>query len=180
MTTRSVGSGRAWSCIVGSIMRWLCTLCVLLIVTCSSHGQALKSASCGQDGILQLVYDDGTTRQQSKEPLQVGCDSVVLAAGKDTVGWSVLVENCCTSYPIASSVVILSRGRKRVFAAEQMVWRWKFISSAQSFAMLSGPVHGNAAQATLYDIQSGRRLATWNGSGNPPLWAVEWKPDFGR
>lgn len=102
-------------------MRWFFTLFVFLILARSSHSQALKSAHCGQDGTLQLAYDDGTTRQQPKEPLQVGCDSVVIAADNSTVGWSVLVENCCTSYPIASSVVILSHGRKRVFATEQMV-----------------------------------------------------------
>jgi hypothetical protein len=167
------------SAIVGSIMHWLWTVGMLLIGTYSSHSQTVKRAHCGNDGILQLVYADGKAKQQPKEPLQVGCDNVTVADDKNTVGWSVLVENCCTSYPIPTSVAVLSHGRKRVFSAEQMVWRWKFVGGTRKLAILSGPVHGDAAQATLYDIQSGRRLATWNGSGGPPSWASDWKPDFG-
>ena len=162
-----------------SIMKWLCTVGVLLIATYTSHSQTIKSAHCGDDGTLQVVYDDGTTKQQPREDLQVGCDNATIAGDKDTVGWSVLVTNCCTSYPIATSVAVLSRGRTRVFSAKQMVWRWKFVSDAKRLAVLSGPVHGNAVQATLYDIRSGRRLATWNGRGQSPSWASSWKQDFG-
>lgn len=161
-------------------MRWLYTVGVfLLIAACSSPSQTIKSAYCGDDGILQTVYEDGTTKPQPKEHLQVGCDNATVADDKETVGWSVLVANCCTSYPIPTSVAVLSHGRKRVFSAEQMVWQWRFVRGAKRLALLSGPVHGNAVLATLYDVRSGRQLATWNGGGEAPSWASSWKPEFG-
>lgn len=161
-------------------MRWLYTVGVfLLIATCASPGQTIKSAYCGDDGILQTVYEDGTTKPQPKEHLQVGCDNATVADDKETVGWSVLVGNCCTSYPVPTSVAVLSHGRKRVFSVEQMVWQWRFVSGAKRLALLSGPVHGNAVKATLYDVRSGRLLATWDGGGEAPSWASGWKPEFG-
>ncbi|RSL18722.1 hypothetical protein EDE15_4321 [Edaphobacter aggregans] len=161
-------------------MRRLFTVGVfLLIATCASPCQKIKRAYCGGDATLQVVYVDGTTKSLPREPMQVGCDGVTVADDKHTVGWSVLVANCCTSYPIPVAVAVLRDGRKQVFSAEQMVWRWRFISGAKKLAMLSGPVHGNAGQATLYDIRSGQQLATWNGSGESPGWTSGWEPEFG-
>jgi hypothetical protein len=161
------------------MLRRLWTVGMLLIATCACCSKTIKRAYCGEDRMLHLVYADGRTKQQPKESLQVGCDNVTVADDRNTVGWSVLVENCCTSYPIPTSVAVLSHERKRVFSAQQMVWRWKFVGASRRLAMLSGPVHGEAAKATLYDIQSGRPLANWDGSGDPPSWASDWKPDFG-
>ncbi len=161
------------------MMRWLCTIGVLVISVSVCHGQTIKHAECEANGTLQLIYADGTTKQQPKEPRQVGCDSATVADDRSTVGWSVLFENCCTSYPVALSVAVLNHGRQRIFRAEQAVWAWRFVSGGKRLAMLSGPVHGNAVKAILYDVQSGRRLATWDGSGEPPVWATHWKKDFG-
>ena len=160
-------------------MRWLYTVSVsFLLVTCTSFGQTIKRASCGKDGALLIVYEDGTTKRQPREHLQVGCDEATVAGDRQTVGWSVLVANCCTSYPIATSVAVLSRGRKRVFTGEQMVGDWKFVGGSEKVALLWGPVHGNAAKATLYDVRSGRQLVTWNGTGESPAWAFGWKGKF--
>ena len=159
--------------------RWLYTVGVLTITVSVCHGQTIKHAECKTNGNLQVIYDDGTTKQQPKEHHQVGCDSVMIADDRKTVGWSVLVDNCCTSYPVALSVAVLSQERKRVFWAEQMVWEWKFVDGARKLAILSGPVHGSAAEALLYDVRSGRRIAIWNGSGEPPSWASSWKDEFG-
>ncbi len=143
-----------------------------------SHGQAIKRAYCGDDATLHVIYADGKTKLLSKEPLQVACDSVTVASDEHTVGWSILVANCCTSYPIATSVAVLHNDRKRIFSGDQMIWRWQFVGDAKKLAILSGPVHGNASAATLYDIRSGRQLAKWNGDGVAPLWASGWKQEF--
>ena len=170
---------RIIAAIVIRMMRWLCTVGILMISASVCHGQMIKHAECETNGTLQLVYDNGTIKEQPKEPHQVGCDSATIADDRKTVGWSVLVENCCTSYPIPLSVAVVSHGRRRIFCADQMVWAWSFVSVARRLAILSGPVHGNAGEAILYDVQSGHRLASWNGSGKAPSWAFNWKEEFG-
>ena len=160
-------------------MRWLFTLgAFLLLAPSASHGQAIKRAYCGADATLHIVYVDGTKSSQHKEPSQVACDHIVVASDGHTVGWSVLEPNCCTSYPIPLSVAVLHNGRKRVIPADQMVWEWHFVGNAAKLAILSGPVHGNAALATLYDLRSGRKLVTWTGDGTPPTWASGWEEDL--
>ncbi len=161
-------------------MQWhSMALALLCTVPCAIRAQTVTRAYCTDDGTLQMVFEDGTTKPQPKEPLQVGCDNATVGDDRRTVGWSVLVVNCCTSYPIANSVAVLSHGQKRVFSTDQMVWRWRFDGGAKRLALLSGPVHGNATKAILYDLQSGRKLATWNGKGTSPTWASGWKQEFG-
>ncbi len=54
-------------------MRWLCISGVFLLAgTCPSDYKAIKRAYCGEDGTLQAVYDDGTTKPQPKEHLRLG------------------------------------------------------------------------------------------------------------
>lgn len=161
------------------MMRWLATLGVLAVPAYRSYCQTIKGAECGKSGNAQRIYADGKTKQQPKESGQVGCDHVVIADDRQTAGWSVLIDSCCTSYPIPLSVVVINHGRKRVFWPEQTVWEWTFVSGGRKLALLSGPVHGGAANAILYDVRSGRRLTTWNGGGHPPTWASGWKDEFG-
>lgn len=47
--------------------RSLCTFGVLLTWASVCYGHTIKHADCGTNGTLQLVYDDGTTKQQPKE-----------------------------------------------------------------------------------------------------------------
>ncbi len=151
----------------------------LLTAFVSMRAQTVTRAYCADDGTVHMVYGDGTETPQPKEPLQVRCDSATIADDRETVGWSVLVDNCCTSYPIAQSVAVLSHGQKPLYSTNQMVWRWRFTRGANRLALLSGPVHGNASEAILYDVPTGRRLATWNGRGRSPAWASGWKQEFG-
>ena len=41
----------------------------------------------------------------------------------------------------------------------QMVWEWRFVGEGKRVAVLSGPVHGDAAVAGLYNTDNGRVLA---------------------
>ena len=155
----------------------------LLLAACESRCQTVKSAVCAGDASVHVLYVDGSEEVEPKEALQVGCDKVVVAGNAHAVGWSVLVANCCTSYPIATSVAVLRDGRRRVIAADQTVYEWRFVQwrvvgDARRVAILSGPVHGGASLASLYDAGTGRRLATWSGGGRSPAWAVRWKRDF--
>jgi hypothetical protein len=151
---------------------------VLLLAAHPVRGQSISQAFCGDDGKAHVVYTAGTTSVIHPEPKQVGCSYISIAEGKQTVGWAVLVKNCCESYPIAVALVVLRDGKKTVIRSPQMVWEWHFIEAGRRLALLSGPTHGRADEAGLYDAHSGKKLASWDGSDSPPVWAKAWQDDF--
>lgn len=153
-------------------------VCALLAFACPSAAQNVSRAYCGKDAKVHVVYRDGTARTLAAEPNQVGCENPTVAGDGRTVGWSVLVENCCTSYPIAISVCLYRNGKRRVISPGQMVWAWRFIDEGNRVAVLSGPVHGGATAANLYDVQSGKVRGTWFGRGTAPNWASGWEDQF--
>lgn len=154
-------------------------VCVLLtFVAPPSTAQDVSRAYCGKDGKAHVVYRRGVARAPAIEAKQVGCEHISVAKDGRTVGWSVLVENCCTSYPIPISVVVYRDGRQTVISSNQTIWEWRFIDEGGSVAVLSGPVHGGATAANLYNSHNGRVLATWNGKETAPTWAAGWESQF--
>jgi hypothetical protein len=151
---------------------------VMLAGVINAAGQTVERAYCGQDGKAHLVYADHSSKTISPEEQQVGCTDMSVADDHRTVGWSIQVENCCTSYPISVAVIAIRDGKTAVLRSDQMVWQWHFLDHGNRIAVLSGPVHGTATKATLYDALSGKNLATWEGSGNVPEWADGWEDQF--
>lgn len=150
-----------------------------------------KKDSNYETGPLHIVYDDGTEVVKSLPPLEastdtevvfndVGFSDVHLAADQQTLGWTIDVENCCTSYPIPLRVVIF-RHRKvlRTFEQGQMVWSWMFLGGGKRLAAVFGPTHGTeVGDYRLYDVQSGKLLSEVFGdesaqtlSPDAPEWA---------
>jgi hypothetical protein len=144
-----------------------------------------------ETGPLHIVYDDGTEVVKSLPPLEasteketvfndVGFSDVHLAADRQTLGWTIDVENCCTSYPIPLRLVIF-RHRKvlRSFEQGQMVWSWMFFLGGKQLAAVFGPPHGpEVGDYRLYDVQSGKLISevfgdegTQSLSPNAPEWA---------
>jgi hypothetical protein len=151
-----------------------------LIVLQSSIAQTVSRAYAGDDAKVHVVYANGAARRIPSEQQQVGCERVSIAPDRRTVGWSVLVENCCTSYPVATAIVAYKDGNKAVIYPGQMIFEWRFIGRGDRISVLSGPVHGYAAQASLYNAHSGKRVASWDGRGAVPRWAKDWKEQFQR
>lgn len=138
----------------------------------------ITRAYCGQDGKAHVEYADHSRRTIPPEKGQAGCANLSIADSRHAFGWSVEVQNCCTSYPIATAVIVVTNGKKRVIAVDQMVWQWHFEDHGDRVAILSGPVHGSATKADLFDVNIGKKLATWRGSGNVPEWADGWQDQF--
>jgi hypothetical protein len=149
-----------------------------LFIAHAAVGQTVSRAYSGEDGKAHLVYSSNATRTIPPEQQQVGCESVSVAEDKRTVGWSVLVKNCCTSYPIPKAVVVYRDGKKTVIVPPQMIFQWHFIGSGNRVSILFGPVHGNAAGANVYDAPSGKLMASWDGKGTVPKWAMGWQEAF--
>jgi len=73
---------------------------------------------------------------------------------------------------------VYRNGKKTAIAPGQMIYEWQFLHRGKRIAILSGPVHGRAATAGLYEAQSGRMLKTWHGRGTVPDWAKGWIERF--
>jgi hypothetical protein len=131
-----------------------------------------KKDSGYETGPLHIIYDDGTEVVKTLPPLEastekktvfndVGFSDVRLAADRQTLGWTVDVENCCTSYPIPLRVVIF-RHKKVLdtFAPGQMVWSWMFVRGGEQIAAVFGPTHGpEVGDYRLYDVKTGRSIS---------------------
>jgi hypothetical protein len=151
---------------------------VLLIFGSSASAQTIARAYAGPDGQAHIVFANGRTKTIAREDQQVGCEDVVVAADRHTVGWSVLYENCCTSYPIQLAVVTFKNDKKSYIAPPQMVYNWHFVGRGEQIAVVFGPVHGNASGVNLYETGNGKLLDSWYGKGPAPSWAKEWADVF--
>lgn len=138
--------------------------------------RAIHRVYADQAGQVHLVYGDGQDVQMPKEKDQVSTQTPVIAPDHETVGWSVETPNCCTSYPIPTTLVIYRSGRvmQRINDG-MMIYKWQFLGHGQEIAVSSGTVHGmNGIHLTLYDSRTGKRLKTWNGDDDaaPPAWGA--------
>ena len=131
-----------------------------------------KEDSKYETGPLHIVYSDGTESVQTLPPYKastekevvfnaVGFSDVHLAEDGQTLGWTVNVENCCTSYFIPFSVVVF-RNKKilHTFSQGQMVWDWKFLQGGKQIEAVFGPVHGSdVGDDRLYDVKTGKLIS---------------------
>ena len=141
-------------------------------------GQTVTTASVGTDGKVAVLYSKRAPKKIPAEEGQVGCENVRIALDKRTVAWSVLIENCCTSYPVPVEIAVYRDSRKILISPGQMVWEWRFIGRGDRIAVLSGPVHGWANSASLYATRTGKLVQSWDGSGASPEWARGWEGQF--
>lgn len=125
-----------------------------------------------ETGPLHIVYLDGTEVVKTLPPLKhssekeivfnaVGFSDVHLARDRQTLGWTVNVQNCCTSYSIPLSVVVFRNKRVlHTFEQGQMVWSWTFVDDGNQVAVVFGPTHGTEiGDYRLYDVKSGKLLS---------------------
>jgi hypothetical protein len=157
--------------------RYALVLAITLFIAHAASGQTVARAYADNDGKAHVAFANGVDKIIKPQPEQVGCADVSVADDGRTVGWSVLVQNCCTSYPISTSIVVYKDGHQHVITTRQMIWKWRFIERGSQIAVLSGPVHEGASEARLYDWH-GKQLASWDGSHIPPAWAENWQQEF--
>jgi hypothetical protein len=105
----------------------------------------------------------------------VRCERPIVAEDKQTVGWLIDYENCCTSYPIPLTLVIFRSGEiiQRVKPG-LMIFDWCFLDEGRKIALSSGTVHGMTyCHLNLYNARTGRLLKSWDGGFDhvAPAWA---------
>lgn len=144
-----------------------------------------------ETGPLHVIYTDGTEIVQTLPPLKpstdkeivfnaVGFSGVELAQDRETLGWTINVQNCCTSYSIPFSVVVFHYKRVlHTFDQGQMVWSWMFVEGGKQVAVVFGPTHGpEVGDYRLYDVKTGNLVSeVWGDADtqslktNAPDWA---------
>jgi hypothetical protein len=142
----------------------------------ASSARPIRDAYIDKTGYVHVVRGDGKDIQISGEKHQVSAASPAVAPDHRTVGWLVEVPNCCTSYPIPTTLVIYRSGRVVQHIADgMMIYKWAFLDGGRRVAVSSGTVHGmTRVHLTLYDSRTGGILRTWDGAEGeaPPEWGA--------
>ena len=145
----------------------------------SSAQGTFRKADVDATGQLRIVLSNARVIRPAADSDQVGFEQVALSADRRIVGWVALHPNCCTSYPIPLTLVLLrTDGRRTVIGDGLPIWQWTFTADARSVVIRRAPVHG--AAPTLYerrDVRTGRVLATAQTNTPAPVALPEWVPD---
>ena len=128
----------------------------------------------GHDGLAHVVDARGREHAARREVGQVGVSALRASADRQSVGWLVEERNCCTSYPIALRLAVRRAGHSRIISDGFMIYDWACVGGGREVALSTGVVHGAMRRTlSLYDVRTGRRVASWIGDFNapPPAWA---------
>ena len=136
-----------------------------------------------ETGPLHIIYSDGTEIVQTLPSLKpstdkeivfnaVGFSGVELAQDRQTVGWTINVQNCCASYSIPLSVVVFQHKQVlHTFDQGQLVWSWMFVEGGMQVAVAFGPTHGpEVGDYRLYDVITGKLVSeVWGDADTQSL-----------
>jgi hypothetical protein len=155
-------------------------ICALAMALCPGVGAQSKPTTftklyVGSDGLAHLVDDMGKDVAMPKEKEQVAVSAPKLSPDKQTAGWLLEQENCCTSYPIPTGLAVYKTGKKQLVGDGLMIYDWCFVGGEQ-VAMSTGTVHGMTERhLLLYEVSSGRLLQEWTEKpdASAPDWAKE-------
>jgi hypothetical protein len=95
---------------------------------------------------------------------QVGFQDPRISPDGQYAGWLALFPNCCTSYPIPLTLVVLDlRGRLYEFNGIQLAtFRWCFLRDSASVAFMQTQVHGtNFEHFERRAIRNGRLISQY-------------------
>ena len=132
------------------------------------------AANVAADGQLRITTAAGKTIQPKKEREQVAFAQPLVSPDGTSVGWLAEFPNCCTSYPIALKLMVLTNGRLRSFTGIGLAFsKWGFQAKGTQFAFRQETVHGGLGiHYELHDITTGRLLAEYEppvGADNRPI-----------
>jgi hypothetical protein len=150
------------------------TLAAASVLFAQSKPTALVKVYVGSDGLAHVVDGKGKDVAVPKEKTQVAVSAPKLAPDKQTAGWLIEQENCCTSYTIPTGLAIYTAKKKRLLGDGLMVYDWCFVGQGSQVALSTGTVHGMTSRhLLLYDSRRGQLLQEWSGELDdaPPTWA---------
>lgn len=114
-----------------------------------------------------------------KLPRQIRVEVLKISPDRQTAGWLVDEPDCCKSYPIPMSLVLVRGKVQHTVRPGQLIWDWCFVKKGQQVAIESGAVHGvNIPILGLFDSTTGKHLASAypGDSCSYPSWAACLRP----
>jgi hypothetical protein len=169
---------------------------LLVFVGSAAQASGFRSAIVSEDGARITMYSGGRAEYAPRtHPDQNGFGEPKISANRKVVGWTVLVANCCTSYPLPRALVLYQHGKPaRILTPTFSIWEWYFLPDGRSVAYMESLPHGLVP--TFYQlarISDGKTVASfecWPGGmeGGPPEpthkpeggipgWVQAFKPD---
>jgi hypothetical protein len=128
----------------------------------------------GSTGARHIVHGDGKDVKGPKEKDEVDSTAPVIADDKQSAGWLVNYQNCCTSYPTPLMLVIYRPASPLLRLGDgMMICAWHFVDGGKQVAFYTNTVHGDLApHYELHDIRTGRLVDKLDGSLNEksPRW----------
>lgn len=162
-----------------TITQWL-LLGVTLAAGAGAAGDAplIGKIEAQPDGHIRVVLDSAPARPGviiPKEPSQVATRALAVAPDRRSAGWLVEVPNCCTSYPVPTTLILYRGGLPLLrLATGQAIWGWRYHAGGRQVAFYAGPTHGeDIRNYQLCEVRSGRLIDNWMGrpgDARAPAW----------
>ncbi len=148
----------------------------------STQGRPVSKVYADSNGRVHVLggADRGTIVPKEKE--QESVEQPLIAGDGRTVGWLVNFPNCCTSYPIPTTIVLYRDGHIiHQLSNGRAIFKFQFVKGGERLAYLSDTVHGNLGpECVLVNVRSGKTLDDWTrGNGPLPAWAEVFAADVG-
>jgi len=131
-------------------------------VTAAAHAASFSAAVSSDDNrVLTIDSTEGPFAAPTTQPGQEGFAQPRVSDDGRFVGWLALQANCCTSYPIPLTLVILGEGNiLRRFDAAPPIWDWAFHDHGAAVAYRQRPTHGSSwVMYELRRVDDGKLLA---------------------
>ena len=139
---------------------------------------AIAHATIHSGAKVHIVDVDGKETVIPPQKEQVGVASLTIAGDHRTAGWLAEFPNCCTSYPVALTLIIYRDGKviHRLHNGTLILNNWRFLDGGKRVSFATNTVHGDfAPHYEMHDVLSGRLLEKWDGhiTEKSPKWVKE-------
>ncbi len=130
-------------------------LAALLLAGSSIAGQYNAALVADDQRTLSIVTARGSFLAPRTHTGQQGFSDARLSPDRNLVGWLVLTENCCTSYPLPTGLVVFGHGKViRSITDVPPIFDWRFQHGGAAVAYRQRLPHG--ASTIIYKL---RRVA---------------------
>jgi hypothetical protein len=160
---------------------WVWVLALAVGLECAfAATDTYVSTMIDSSGQLHITTKHKREIVPKMETDQAGFSDVKISPDMKAVGWLALFPDCCTSYPIAMKLVVLSSDQQHTFVGTGLpISRWCFWGEGRQVAFEQETVHGGmGVHYELRNIEAGDLADKYDPDANPtgvtkpPKWVV--------